>query len=132
MFIFFRFFVLKKYSTWNKKQPTYRARTLESWNWNCSTVTGSLVAQKSYVDNFMFQLIAFDFLLFAKIYHKRSTNPNSRSRPKACNFIKKETLTQVFSCEFCEISRSTFFIKHLRTTASESQAKAKQHPQAEL
>ena len=27
----------------------------------------------------------------------------------ACNFIKKETLAQVFSCEFCEISKNTFF-----------------------
>ena len=27
----------------------------------------------------------------------------------ACNFIKKETLTQVFSCEFCEIFKSTSF-----------------------
>ena len=26
----------------------------------------------------------------------------------ACNFIKKETLTQVFSCEFCEISKNIF------------------------
>ena len=26
---------------------------------------------------------------------------------------------QVFSCEFCEISKNTFFIEHLRTTASE-------------
>ena len=26
----------------------------------------------------------------------------------ACSFIKKETLAQVFSCEFCEISKSTF------------------------
>ena len=26
----------------------------------------------------------------------------------AFNFIKKETLAQVFSCEFCEISKSTF------------------------
>ena len=26
-----------------------------------------------------------------------------------CNFIKKETLAQVFSCEFCEIFKSTFF-----------------------
>ena len=25
------------------------------------------------------------------------------------NFIKKETLAQVFSCEFCEISKNTFF-----------------------
>ena len=29
-------------------------------------------------------------------------------RPEACNFIKKETLTQVFSCEICEISTNTF------------------------
>ena len=34
------------------------------------------------------------------------------------NFIKKETLAQVFSCEFCEISKNTFFAEHLWTTAS--------------
>ena len=28
---------------------------------------------------------------------------------EACNFIKKETLTQVFSYEFCEISKNIFF-----------------------
>ena len=33
------------------------------------------------------------------------------------NFIKKETLAQVFSWEFCEISKSTFYTKQLRTTA---------------
>ena len=27
----------------------------------------------------------------------------------ACNFIKKESLAQVFSCEFCEISKNTVF-----------------------
>ena len=27
---------------------------------------------------------------------------------EACNFIKKETLAQVFSCQFCEISKNTF------------------------
>ena len=37
----------------------------------------------------------------------------------ACNFIKKETLAQVFSCEFCEISKNTFFTEHLCKTASE-------------
>ena len=31
----------------------------------------------------------------------------------ACNFIKKETLTQVFFSEFCEISRDTFFTEQL-------------------
>ena len=28
--------------------------------------------------------------------------------PEACNFIKIETLAQVFSCEFCKISKNTF------------------------
>ena len=27
---------------------------------------------------------------------------------QACSFIKIETLAQVFSCEFCEISKNTF------------------------
>ena len=39
-------------------------------------------------------------------------------RPEARNFIKKEKLAQVFSCEFCEISKNTFFVEHLRETAS--------------
>ena len=33
--------------------------------------------------------------------------------PRACNSFNKETLAQVFSCEFCEISKNTFFIEHL-------------------
>ena len=36
----------------------------------------------------------------------------------ACNFIEKETLAQVFSHEFSEISKNTFFTEHLRGTAS--------------
>ena len=32
----------------------------------------------------------------------------------SCNFIKKETLTQVFSSEYCEIVKSSFFIEHRR------------------
>ena len=31
------------------------------------------------------------------------------SRAQVCNFIKKETLAQVFSYEFCEIYKITFF-----------------------
>ena len=33
-------------------------------------------------------------------------------------FIKKETLVQVFSCEFCEISKNTFFTEHVWVTGS--------------
>ena len=31
--------------------------------------------------------------------------------PPACNFIEKETLAQVFSCKFCEISKNTFYYR---------------------
>ena len=31
------------------------------------------------------------------------------AKPQPCNFIKKKSLAQVFSCEFCEISKNTFF-----------------------
>ena len=32
---------------------------------------------------------------------------------ESCNFIEKEPLAQVFSCEFCEISKNTFFTEYL-------------------
>ena len=35
---------------------------------------------------------------------------------EASNFIHKETQTQVFSCEFCEISNNIFFTEHLWVT----------------
>ena len=50
---------------------------------------------------------------------------HGRSRPEVfCkkgvlrNFIKKETLAQVFSCEFCEISKNTFFYRTPLVAAS--------------
>ena len=33
----------------------------------------------------------------------------AKVRPEACNCIKKETPTQLFYCEFCEICKNTFF-----------------------
>ena len=35
-----------------------------------------------------------------------------------CNFISKKTVAQLFSCEFCEIFKNTFFTEHFWTTAS--------------
>ena len=40
------------------------------------------------------------------------------SQKSCCNFIEKETLAQVFSCEFCEISKNAFLTEHLQTAAS--------------
>ena len=39
-------------------------------------------------------------------------NHTSRSSHRRCS-VKKETLAQVFSCEFCEISKNTFFTEPL-------------------
>ena len=40
---------------------------------------------------------------------------------EASNFMKKETLAQVFSCEFCKISKiSNLFYKNLWATDSAS------------
>ena len=84
-----------------------------------------------------FEKIKKYFLLFKsstrsvlcnKVFSEISQNPQEnicarisfliKLQASACNFIKKETLTQVFSREFCKISKNTFFIEHLRTTAS--------------
>ena len=55
---------------------------------------------------------------FAKKQTNKQKHENMSSRPgvfckKGWGFIKKENLTQVFSCEFCEIFQNAFFIEHL-------------------
>ena len=37
---------------------------------------------------------------------------------KPTTLLKKKILVQVFSCKFCKIYKNTFFIEHVRTTAS--------------
>ena len=56
------------------------------------------------------------FLLILSSLFSRSSRPDVFcEQGKACNFIKKETLAQVLSREFCEIFENTFFFtKHLR------------------
>ena len=50
--------------------------------------------------------------------HLRQSFFFKKLQAEACNFIEKETLAQVFFCEFCEISKNTFFTEHLWLTAS--------------
>ena len=45
------------------------------------------------------------------------------SQAQACNFIKKESLAQMFSCEFCEISKNTFFYRTPPVAASKTRTK---------
>ena len=62
--------------------------------------------------------IEIDILI--KLFYDIPYLTESAKRSEACNFIKKVTLAQVFSCELCEISKNTFFTEHLWTTASEN------------
>ena len=41
-----------------------------------------------------------------------------RKKSEAYNFTKKEALSQVFSCEFCEISKNNFSTEHVQTNIS--------------
>ena len=61
---------------------------------------------------------------FYKI-HRKTPVPES----KACNFIEKETLAQVLSCEFCEISKNTFLHRTPLVAASE---RSQQHEIGQL
>ena len=64
-----------------------------------------------------------------KVFLKFSQNSNKNTcarvssliklQAEACNFSKRETLSQVFSCEFSEIFKNTFFTEHLWPTDSE-------------
>ena len=60
--------------------------------------------------------------LFLEISQNSQENTCARVsfliKMQACNFIRKETLTQAFSGEFCEISENTFFAEHVWSTAS--------------
>ena len=47
--------------------------------------------------------------VFLRKFHKIHRKTPASEWPGACNFIKRETLTQVFSCELCEISKNAFF-----------------------
>ena len=51
-------------------------------------------------------------------YDKNSRQTLANHRPEACNSIKKQTLEQVFSCEFCEIYKNTFYYRTPLVAAS--------------
>ena len=60
---------------------------------------------------------------FAKFQGKKFKHINRRQKQSSGgvlqkSFIKKETLEQVLSCEFCEISKSTFFYRTPPVAAS--------------
>ena len=60
-----------------------------------------------------------NFAKFTGKQLRRSLFFNKVYRPEAYNFIKKETLAQVFSCEFAKFLRTPFFNRTHPVVASE-------------
>ena len=83
---------------WYLKKPAI-ALELEAVIQGCSLKKGVLRNFTKYTGKHQCQSLFF--------------NKFAGLRPEACNFIKKESLAQVFSCGFCEISKNSFFKEHL-------------------
>ena len=66
-------------------------------------------SQKQPPEVFYKKIVLENFAKFIGKHLSQSLFFNKFAR--ACNFIKKETLVQVFSCEFCEIFKNTFFYR---------------------
>ena len=60
------------------------------------------------------------FLKFCNNSHRKTPDLGSlfNCKPGGLQLYYKKTPTQVFSCEHCEIFKSTYFKEHLRTAAS--------------
>ena len=84
----------------NKKNQSI-SKSLRSSHWRCSVRKGVLRNVVKFTEKHLWQSLFFN--KFAGL----------------CNFIKKETLPQVFFCEFCDISKNTFYTEHLWVTASD-------------
>ena len=74
------------------------------------------------------QAIKSCFILIFSFLHKKiscNVSPEAATGGAFCKSLGpatllKKSLARVFSCEFCEISKNTFFTEHLWTTASVS------------
>ena len=53
-----------------------------------------------------------------EVFHKKYLCQSLFFQDEAWNFIEKDTLAQVFFCEFCEIFKINIFAQHLWVTAS--------------
>ena len=50
--------------------------------------------------------------LWKKVFLEISENSQKNTFARV-SFIKKQTLAQMLSCEYCKISKNTFFTEHL-------------------
>ena len=83
-----------------------------------------MLEQKKEIFELQQGISLFSFHFSVEMKQARNLQEKTRERSEtvtsACKFIKKETLPQVFSCEFCEISKNTFSNRTPPVAASET------------
>ena len=105
-----------KLSIWTLLTKCRSARMDNFRSWNLRRIRPEEFCKKTVLRN---------FANFTGKHLRQSLifNKVAGLRHKICNFIKKETLTQVFSCEFCEISKNTVSYRTPLVVASEISAR---------
>ena len=81
---------------------------------NCKDGTSLLQNKSSGPDVFCKK----DFLKNLTKFTVKNLHQSLQTLISACNFVQKETLAQIFSWEFCEMFKNTYFLEHFRTRAS--------------
>ena len=112
---------LFKFPSKDKKPQEYQSwvEAIRSWRWSkvVETRLTHLAKIQLYVNTrssltevFCKKGVLRNFTKFTgkHLYQSLFFNKVAGLRPQACNFIKKETLAQAFSYEYCEISKNTF------------------------
>ena len=66
--------------------------------------------QKGYINYHL--AVAFYRSSHPEVFCKKGVSQKISQNSQDCYFIEKETLEQVFSCEFCEFFKSIIFIEH--------------------
>ena len=106
-------------------------KQLKNCNWRIITVPSSVVIaficyitepqpdRSSHQRCFVKKSVLRNFAKFTGKHLCQGLFFNKHLRPQPATLLKKETLTQLFPCEFCEISKNIFFTENLGATFSE-------------
>ena len=115
--------IVKKYKghyhqsdRWNFQEHLFSQNTFGGCFWNRNIVSLFCGKKKDYKNSHrrcsVRKLVPRNFTKFTW-KHLCQSLFLIKFQPSTCNFIKKEIVALIFSCEFCEIFKNTFFTEHL-------------------
>ena len=91
-------------SSWYRVIALVQSRSILQW------IISSIWTELLPMQKQLYRVFCKKGVKVRKIQKKKKKK--KKKLPQAYNFIKKETLAQVFSCEFWEIFKNTFFSKN--------------------